>query len=115
VDQLRNSYFLQLLCTLHAKHACRRSCRAQALLVKRRIPYHPIVVVVELTAVTRLEQRSVLSDEQNWRETFCRSLQPKQNHEAADSRRLELTLRRRFERTEHIVKGYEVRLILLRA
>jgi hypothetical protein len=58
------------------------------------------VVVVLLTAnVTRLEQLSVLSDEQNLRETYCRSLQPKQNYEAEDSRRLGLTLRRRFERT----------------
>jgi hypothetical protein len=69
--------------------------------VWRRILCHPVVVMVALLIanITRLEQRSVLSDEQNLRETHCRSLQPKLNYEAEDSRRLVLTLRRRFERT----------------
>jgi hypothetical protein len=58
-----------------------------------------VVVVLLIANITRLEQRSVLSDEQKLRETHCRSLQPKQNYVAEDSRRLGLTLRRRFQRT----------------
>jgi hypothetical protein len=112
---LRNSQFLQALCSLHAKHTCRRSCRTG-----RRYWYSEECLLTPRGGGADRRHRPYLNAEQNLR-SICEKLTAAACSSNTVTRQRtpdvrDVTLRRwvsgfrRFERTWRTVKGHEFHL-----